>query len=175
MNPAELLSQAKKATPKAQIEEYRETVEVLREKGYSWRDIASFLNERGIDVDHTRIYRTFGKRPKSRQKEFREIQITQINFVGIRTTKKKNFWNIMELSIPSKFDQPITVMGYAWGKEGIDYVINKDDSLVYKNSSLLIKTGDSFPISYVKLEFKVNKNQWLEQEVYIMPKWETLI
>ena len=40
MNPQEILAEAKAAPPKTRIEEYRETVQTLREKGYSWREIA---------------------------------------------------------------------------------------------------------------------------------------
>lgn len=175
MNPKDILEEAKAAPPKTRIEEYRETVMTLREKGYTWRDIADFLKERGVAVDHTRIYRTFGKTNKQRRKESREIDISQITFSGIRKTKKNNFWNVMELVLPSKLGESIPVAGYAWGKEGMNYVLEDEDNMVFRTPRLVIKSGDGFPISYVTLEFNVEGDRWIEQEVYIMPKWEMLI
>lgn len=175
MNPKEILAEAKAATSKTRIEEYREAVHTLREKGYSWREIADFLKERGVVTDHTRIYRTFGKTNKQRRKESREIQISKITFIGVRKTKKNNFWNVMEFLLPSKLGENITVVGYAWGKDGYNYVLKEDDTMIYRNTTLVIKSGEGFPISYVKLEFKVEGDQWSAQEVYIMPKWEKLI
>lgn len=35
---------------------YIDTIDLLREKGYSWRKIAAFLQERGIDANHNEIY-----------------------------------------------------------------------------------------------------------------------
>ena len=174
MNPKEMLAEAKAMASKPRIEEYRETVQTLREKGYTWREIADFLNERGISTDHTRIYRTFGKTAKQRRKESREIQISKITYKGVHRSKKKNVWHVMELLIPSKLGESITVVGYAWGKGGTDYELNDDNTMIYRNTTLVIKAGDGFPMSYVKLEFKVTDDQWSEHEVYIMPKWETL-
>ena len=175
MNPEEILADARAASPKVRIEDYRETVVTLREKGYSWREIADFLKERGVEIDHTRIYRMFGKTNKQRRKESRAIEIAKITFMGVRKTKKNNLWNIMEFQLPSKLGGNITVVGYAWGKDGVNYELNDDDSMIHQNATLIIKSGEGFPISYVKLEFKVEGEQWAAQEVYIMPKWEVLI
>ncbi len=175
MDPKEILAEAKAAASKTRIEEYREAVQTLREKGYTWREIADFLRARGVVTDHTRIYRTFGKNTKRRQKESREVEISKVTFVGVRKTKKNNFWNVVDLVLPSKLGESITVVGYAWGKEGTSYVLKEDDAMIYRNTTLVIKSGEGFPISYIKLEFKTEGDQWLEQEVYIMPKWEMLI
>ena len=144
MNPKEILADAKVAKPKPRIEAYRETVVTLRDKGYTWREIADFLNERGVSIDHTRIYRNFGKKQKPRQKESREIQISEITFMGVRQSKKNNSWNVMELVLPSKLGKPVIVIGYASGKEGSDYVLKEDDKMTYRNTTLVIKTGGAF-------------------------------
>ncbi len=60
MNPEELSAEARSAPPKVRLEEYRDAVEALREKGYTWREVADFLTERGVATDHTRVYRLFG-------------------------------------------------------------------------------------------------------------------
>ena len=57
MNISDLLKQAEAAPSKPSIEAARDTVLLLRQKGYTWRKIASFLGERGISTDHTRLYR----------------------------------------------------------------------------------------------------------------------
>ena len=175
MNPKEILAAAKAATPKTRIEDYRETVMTLREKGFTWRDIADFLRERGVVTDHTRIYRTFGKPSKQRHKETKAIQISKITFTGVRKTKKNNCWHVMEFLLPTKLGEYITVVGYAWGRNGFDYVLNEDNSMIFRNTTLVVKSGEGFPVSYVKLEFKVGNEEWSPQEVYIMPKWETVI
>ena len=39
--------------------EYVDSMHVLREKGYSYREIAAWLAERGVDVDHNEVYRVY--------------------------------------------------------------------------------------------------------------------
>jgi hypothetical protein len=51
------LEAARAAPTKQALEAHREAIELLRNKGYSWREIASFLNEHGVTTDHTAIYR----------------------------------------------------------------------------------------------------------------------
>jgi len=67
MNSKSILEQAITAPSKQSLEGSREAIEVLRSKGYTWRDISEFLNERGIDADHTKIYR-FMKKMKRKGK-----------------------------------------------------------------------------------------------------------
>ena len=71
MDPDQILAAAKAASPKVRLEEHRDAVEVLRDKGFTWRDIADFLNQQGVQTDHTRVYRTFGQSPKQRATESR--------------------------------------------------------------------------------------------------------
>lgn len=54
-----ILEAAKAMPPKDLLEGHKETVDTLRAKGYSWREIAAFLNLRGVDVDHSKLYRRF--------------------------------------------------------------------------------------------------------------------
>ena len=66
MEPSKILKEAKSAPDRRGLEVHREAVLVLREKDYSWRDIAEFLTERGVQTDHTKVYRMFNK-PKKRK------------------------------------------------------------------------------------------------------------
>jgi len=60
MDREELLAAAKAAPAKVRLEEYREVVQELRGKGFTWREVADFLTERGVPTDHSWVYRTFG-------------------------------------------------------------------------------------------------------------------
>lgn len=62
MKSENILSDAQSVPKKENIVEHRETIEVLRDKGYSWREIADFLVERGIKTDHTKVYRLLRKK-----------------------------------------------------------------------------------------------------------------
>jgi len=57
MSPDKMLAQAKSASEKRGLEAYLETIRELRRKGNSYRQIAEFLNERGVITDHTAVYR----------------------------------------------------------------------------------------------------------------------
>lgn len=56
-SPEEILKEAKKAPTRTDLGEHLETIRTLRQKDWPWRDVAAFLQERGIDVDHTRLIR----------------------------------------------------------------------------------------------------------------------
>ncbi len=175
MDPKKILAAAKAAPSKVQIEEHREAVKLLREKGYTWREIADFLNKQGIQTDHTRVYRTFGKSPRQRPTETREVQISKITYLGVRKSKKNNAWNVMEIELPSKLGQPITVIGYAWGTGDANFVLENEHEIASQNATLVVKSGDKFPTAYLKVELKMEGDVWMESEVYIMPKWEILL
>jgi hypothetical protein len=57
MKPDEMLKQAKAVPEKQELDLYLETIWELRGKGKSYREIAEFLNERGVVTDHTAVYR----------------------------------------------------------------------------------------------------------------------
>ena len=58
-----ILRDAQTAPAKGGLEPHREAIQVLRDKGYSWREIAQFLTERGVATDHTAVYRFFTRTP----------------------------------------------------------------------------------------------------------------
>ncbi len=57
MKPEALMKLAEELPSKFGVEAYRRTISTMRRKGYSWRDIAAFLVEKGVATDHTRVYR----------------------------------------------------------------------------------------------------------------------
>lgn len=59
--PAQLLLAAQQESVKFNVEDYWQTILVLRQKHYSWRDIAAWFKREGLPCDHTRIYR-FGQK-----------------------------------------------------------------------------------------------------------------
>lgn len=59
--PATLLEEALKAPAKTDLSQYLLAIETLREKKWSWREIADFLNERGVVTDHTKLIRLMQK------------------------------------------------------------------------------------------------------------------
>lgn len=67
MERKKILSDAKSAPDKRGLEAHRDAINVLRDKDYTWREIAEFLNQRGVQADHTKIFRMFNK-PKSKTK-----------------------------------------------------------------------------------------------------------
>ena len=56
-NPSDILKDARSAKSRESLDDYREAISVLREKGYSWREVAEFLQARGVNTDHTKLYR----------------------------------------------------------------------------------------------------------------------
>ena len=53
-----ILEIAKNADNKiTNIEEHMETIVLLRKKGFSWRDMADFFKNNGIEVEHTKLSR----------------------------------------------------------------------------------------------------------------------
>jgi hypothetical protein len=64
MTNAEDLLQAALAAPEKGENDLREllgSISALRAKNYSWREISAWFAERGIEVDHARLYRAFTK------------------------------------------------------------------------------------------------------------------
>ena len=63
-----IIEDAKAAERKENLDAYGEAIQILREKGFSWRDISDFLAERGVKADHTKVYRFAKKMEKSKGK-----------------------------------------------------------------------------------------------------------
>jgi hypothetical protein len=60
MPPPELLMQEAEQEPDFRtLSAYADSIGVLRSKGFSYREIAEWLSERGIDVDHNAVYRVY--------------------------------------------------------------------------------------------------------------------
>jgi len=57
MTPEKILEQAKAAPDKRGLYPHLETIWALRRMGNSYRDIAKFLSEKGIETDHTAVFR----------------------------------------------------------------------------------------------------------------------
>ncbi len=175
MSRENILAAAQAAEPKVKIEEHREAVQILRDKGYTWREISDFLNKQGVRTDHTRIYRTFGKLPKQSPPESRRLEIEKITYLGQRKTKRNNTWNVLELEVPSKLGQSITLVGHAWKMGNPEFAFQDVGLIDFRNASLVIKSGNKFPFAYIQLEFKIEGGAWSSQDVYIMPKWDVLL
>jgi len=56
-----ILEDAQLAPSKSSIEEHKEAILILRSKKFTWREIANFLIERGVQTDHTQVYRFITK------------------------------------------------------------------------------------------------------------------
>lgn len=67
----EILKDAKKAPSKNELDAHRTSITTLRDKGYSWREIASFLNEHGVKTDHTKIFRFMNKKRKKKMNAYK--------------------------------------------------------------------------------------------------------
>ena len=177
MDRDKILAAAKAAPNKVrlQLEEYREAVQELREKGFTWREIADFLNEQGLQTDYTRVYRTFGRKPQQRRTESREVEISRITSLGERKTKKGKSWNVMEIDLIPKLGTPITVIGYVWGTGTARFALGDEEAIAFRGATLVTKSGGGFPMAYIKAEFQAEGDYWTPQEVYIMPKWDALL
>ena len=174
-----ILADAKAAPPKVRLEEYREAVETLREKGYSWREVADFLTQRGVATDHTRIYRHFGEpRKRKRRTERKPVDLARMTFVGEKPTKKnkKRAWKVFEIELPSKLGSPIILTGHAWGTGTAPFALGAESSVPFRQATLVTRTGDrGFPLAYIEAELETESGQWAPLEIYIVPKWEALL
>jgi len=60
--PEYLLGEAQKEPNRKLLEDYRETIGVLRdEKGFSFREIAEWLTQNGVEADYNAVYRVYTK------------------------------------------------------------------------------------------------------------------
>lgn len=84
MDIKQIIADAKKAPRKDSLDAYSEAISVLRDKGYSWRDISEFLAERGMQADHTKIYRHHTKTNKMKGKTMSVITSEQYQ-EGLKT------------------------------------------------------------------------------------------
>ena len=60
MPPPELLfRQAEQEPDFRALSAYVDSIHMLRDKGFSYREIANWLSDRGVDVDHNAVYRVY--------------------------------------------------------------------------------------------------------------------
>jgi transposase-like protein len=57
--PEELQRQAEEEPNYRDLSQYASVIGTLREKGFSYRDIADWLSQRGVEVDHNAVYRVY--------------------------------------------------------------------------------------------------------------------
>jgi hypothetical protein len=58
-DPAALFRQAEQEPDIQTLSAYVDSIQILREKGFSYREIAEWLSERGVEVDHNAVYRVY--------------------------------------------------------------------------------------------------------------------
>jgi hypothetical protein len=61
LDPMALLHFAQHEKPRRVLDDYHEAVNELREKGFTYREIASWLKQFGFDVDHNTVWRVHTK------------------------------------------------------------------------------------------------------------------
>ena len=59
MPPDVMFEEALEETNFHDMNEYSSVIGVLRDKGFSYRDIAEWMTVRGLDVDHNAVYRIY--------------------------------------------------------------------------------------------------------------------
>ena len=61
-DPQQLRAEAEKEPSRRGLHEYTDTIRVLKEdKGFSYREIADWFQQRGLIVDHNAVWRTYSK------------------------------------------------------------------------------------------------------------------
>jgi hypothetical protein len=61
-DPQQLRAEAEKEPSHKGLDHYFEAIRVLKEdKGFSYREIAAWLQQRGLNVDHNAVWRAYSK------------------------------------------------------------------------------------------------------------------
>jgi hypothetical protein len=58
-DPVALFRQAEEEPDIQTLSAYLDSIQMLREKGFSYREIAEWLSDRGVEVDHNAVYRVY--------------------------------------------------------------------------------------------------------------------
>ena len=67
-DPQQLQVEAEKEQRRRGLEDYSEAIRVLKEeKGFSFREIATWFQQRGLNIDHNAAWRAYSKTTPSRQ------------------------------------------------------------------------------------------------------------
>ena len=67
--PMGMLEEAKAEANQRELADYRDTISLLRQKGFSFREIGEFLSKRGVFADHNAVYRVYTKHMTSEEME----------------------------------------------------------------------------------------------------------
>ncbi len=60
-NLSQILKDIEQVQPRVELDTLYPAVVQLRLKNFAWREIAEFLNERGVDTDHSKVFRMFSR------------------------------------------------------------------------------------------------------------------
>jgi hypothetical protein len=61
-DPMKLRAEAEKEPARRGLDAYSDTIKLLKEeKGFSFREIAAWLQQRGVAIDHNAVWRTYSK------------------------------------------------------------------------------------------------------------------
>lgn len=62
IDPKQLRAEAEKEPPRHGLSQYADVIALLKqEKGFSFREIAAWLQERGLRADHNAVWRTYSR------------------------------------------------------------------------------------------------------------------
>ena len=59
--PKGMFEEAAAEANQRELADYRDTISLLRQKGFSFREIGEFLTNRGVSADHNAVYRIYTK------------------------------------------------------------------------------------------------------------------
>jgi hypothetical protein len=76
-SPEEVLAAAELAAPVFHIAKYYRAIRLMREKGYSWRGVAEWLKQFGIEISYVHLRRIYVAEDK-RLARFSERQLREI-------------------------------------------------------------------------------------------------
>lgn len=65
--PEFLLEKALQEPSIIDVRQYLDSIRVLRNKGYSFREIAEWLNKAGVDTNHNTVYRVYTQSMSSQE------------------------------------------------------------------------------------------------------------
>ena len=60
-DPEEVLRAAENEMPQRVLDDYTEAIHALRDKNFTFREIAEWLKKFGFEVDHNAVYRAYAK------------------------------------------------------------------------------------------------------------------
>lgn len=78
----DILNEVKNLPKKDSLSNHKESINIMRNKGYTWREIAKFFNDRGIETDHTKIYKLIKRSKKMNESRVYDKLITIVENNG---------------------------------------------------------------------------------------------